>query len=427
MEAAWSPPAQSFDHASSCARSQRSSRARGLHDAPCDLTRHPYCNTPGTHYPWHAIRRFVKENQGLMRRMYGNERHISVLKAELENYIEQEEEDIMKATLMYTKTTHGRAMKDRPHFRPIQNDRNKKNETLSVRPLQNVNEDKANVTESSTKIEISNETVNDDKGITYKTKLESIANIEINHLDPDVITLDAVIKQSIETNSIYPKSSDANIEALVPKNSTDKNSTTTTENSNAETTTDVSDDSTTEAGKEAFKHRDSSTLPPTLLFSEKIKVDRVDTKVNEKKEELNACESREIIDAPFWANSTRGEVLVLLNMWPYEQFIHQEMCVHERKQMYCREGCRCEQQYRLHRLLAYDPRNECRGIFADWFRFPACCTCRCYDVPVEFRARSPRILRPQYDEHIKRVLYEDVARDWYAASVFDDEGDEDMF
>lgn len=222
-----------------------------------------------------------------MRRMYGNERHISVLKAELENYIEQEEEDIMKATLMYTKTTHGRAMKDRPHFRPIQNDRNKKNETLSVKPLTNVNEAKANVTESSTKIEISNETVNDDNGITYKTELESIANIEINHLDPDVITLDAVIKQSIETNSIYPKSSDAKIDAFVTKNSTDKNSSITTENSNVtETTTDVVDGSTTEAGKEGFKNSDSSTLPPSLLFSDKTKVDRVDTKVNEKKEEL---------------------------------------------------------------------------------------------------------------------------------------------
>lgn len=32
----------------------------------------------------HAVRRFVQENQGLMRRMYGDERHINVLKAELE-------------------------------------------------------------------------------------------------------------------------------------------------------------------------------------------------------------------------------------------------------------------------------------------------------------------------------------------------------
>jgi hypothetical protein len=32
----------------------------------------------------------------------------------------------------------------------------------------------------------------------------------------------------------------------------------------------------------------------------------------------------------------------------------------------------------LHRLLAFDPTNECRGIFSDWFRFPSCCVCKCY-------------------------------------------------
>lgn len=60
--------------------------------------------------------------------------------------------------------------------------------------------------------------------------------------------------------------------------------------------------------------------------------------------------------------------------------------------MFCRQGCRCEQQYRLHRLLAYDPSNDCRGIFSDWFKFPSCCVCRCYDLPTELRltSRSPR-------------------------------------
>lgn len=150
---------------------------------------------------------------------------------------------------------------------------------------------------------------------------------------------------------------------------------------------------------------------------------------------------KEEVVAPFWANNTRGEVLALLNLYPFEQYVHWEKCTwvfslsytwkrkkltnkrkkkvdfrliylswityfwsrrHENKQMYCRDGCRCEQQYRLHRLLAYDPNNECRGIFSDWFKFPSCCVCRCYDLPVEFRvtSRSPRmqkqklILRP---------------------------------
>ncbi|KAI5632476.1 spaetzle domain-containing protein [Phthorimaea operculella] len=372
-----------FDYASACARPNRSGRARAAPAAPCDLGKHNYCTTPGSSYPWHAIRRFVRENQGLMKRMYGEERHISVLKAELENFIEDDEdedsdikkaadfaEDIIKTKMMYTKDSHGRAMKNKPHFRPI-SDKNKRvdNDTLKVKPLENpTNQTKVNNTQSENKTEIT-------------------------------------------------KSSKSNPSGTELKNTTtsEKNATTTTENipntTETATTADDYDEPTTESSKEGWKPMvDTSTLPPTLLFSEHEKVKNVipDTKLNEEKIEFhpkptqhqdsvrpaviklrgaNACETKEEMAAPFWANSTRGEVLALLNMYPFEQYIHLETCVHERKQMYCREGCRCEQQYRLHRLLAYDPRNECRGIFADWFKFPACCVCKCYDVPLEFRAR----------------------------------------
>ncbi|XP_022116076.2 protein spaetzle 4 isoform X2 [Pieris rapae] len=390
-----------------------------------------------------------------MKRMYGEERHIAVLKAEIENFIEDDEddkskefaEDIIKTKIKYTKKTH-RGIKDKPHFRPIQTDKQKKeNDTLRVKPLHNSG-NKTKIENKKVEKGDENETI-DDAEISYKTKLESIANIEINNLTPDVITLEAVIKQSIETNSIYPKvSSNSKVEALKYDNKSkdESNVTTSTEKFNStETTFDQYDEITTES-KDSWKTTDTSTLPPTLLFSEheKVKItDRIDTKVNEKKEELhpkpqetvrpaviklrgaNACESKEEMAAPFWANSTRGEVLALLNMYPFEQYIHLETCVHEHKQMYCREGCRCEQQYRIHRLLAYDPRNECRGIFADWFKFPACCVCKCYDVPLEFRARSPRILRPQYDDDVRRIIYEDVARDWYSLSY--DEDDDDFY
>ncbi|XP_068617824.1 protein spaetzle 4 [Battus philenor] len=458
----------SYDYASTCARPHRAGRARPPPAPPCDLTTLTYCTTPGSGYPWHAIRRFVRENQGLMRRMYGEERHISVLKAELENFIEDDddedgkrnefEEDIIKAKLMYTMKSHGRAMKDKPHFRPIQNtDKHKKfdNDTLKVKPLENyINNTRVNNTETNNRTEITNnETMVDDKEVSYKTKLESIANIEINNLDPDVITLEAVIKQTIETNSIYPtilgtSKSEPIKDVIDSRNITDRNTTSTTEyNVNATETPDILyDETTTESSKDGWKPMglDTSTLPPTLLFSEheKVKTDKTD-KVNDKKEEFhpkptpmesvrpsviklrgaNACESKEEMAAPFWANSTRGEVLALLNMYPFEQYIHLETCVHERKQMYCRDGCRCEQQYRLHRLLAYDPRNECRGIFADWFRFPACCVCKCYDVPLELRARSPRILRPQYGAELRRALYEEAARDWFSNAYDDDEDD----
>ena len=80
---------------------------------------------------------------------------------------------------------------------------------------------------------------------------------------------------------------------------------------------------------------------------------------------------------------------------------------------------RCEQQYRLHRLLAYDPNNECRGIFSDWFRFPSCCVCKCYDMPLEFRvtSRSPRTIEPEMDDTVKREMYQHAASDWYTINL----------
>ena len=43
----------------------------------------------------------------------------------------------------------------------------------------------------------------------------------------------------------------------------------------------------------------------------------------------------------------------------------------------CQGDCGCEQKYKWHRLLAYNPDNDCAGIFMDWFLFPSCCVCRC--------------------------------------------------
>jgi len=72
------------------------------------------------------VRRFVQENQGLMRRMYGDQRHISVLRAEIESndveYLSEWKfrEDVRRR---YTTTTSypTRASAEQvtsPHFRP---------------------------------------------------------------------------------------------------------------------------------------------------------------------------------------------------------------------------------------------------------------------------------------------------------------------
>ncbi|XP_023298276.2 protein spaetzle 4 [Lucilia cuprina] len=163
-------------------------------------------------------------------------------------------------------------------------------------------------------------------------------------------------------------------------------------------------------------------LKDSQLFQDTMKQEAPASAVNARG--VNACPVKEEVVAPFWANNTRGEVLALLNLYPFEQYVHWEKCTHEHKQMYCREGCRCEQQYRLHRLLAYDPHNECRGIFSDWFRFPSCCICKCYNIPLDFRAtsRSPRSESGTSDyrhpievaeEQVKNAIYEHATEEWY--------------
>merc|ERR1719278_102559 len=107
---------------------------------------------------------------------------------------------------------------------------------------------------------------------------------------------------------------------------------------------------------------------------------------------INACDVDTTIEAPYWANNTGGKTLALLNLYPFEQYIHIETCQAEMSEGLCRPGCRCEQQYRLHRLLAFDPNNECRGIFSDWFKFPSFCLCKCYTSAIQFKEsmRNPK-------------------------------------
>lgn len=92
---------------------------------------------------------------------------------------------------------------------------------------------------------------------------------------------------------------------------------------------------------------------------------------------IDACESITEVTTPYWATNSNGEVRAILNTKQFNQAVHQEICGVS-KTLRCAGDCSCEQKYKWHRLLAYDPNNDCSGIFMDWFLFPSCCTCRCF-------------------------------------------------
>jgi len=94
----------------------------------------------------------------------------------------------------------------------------------------------------------------------------------------------------------------------------------------------------------------------------------------------DVCQSKVEIVTPYWASNSNGKVRAVLNNKEFEQAIHQEICS-KASTPRCNRDCSCEQKYKWHRLLAYDPNNDCSGIFMDWFLFPSCCTCRCSKNP----------------------------------------------
>jgi len=94
----------------------------------------------------------------------------------------------------------------------------------------------------------------------------------------------------------------------------------------------------------------------------------------------DVCQSQVEIVTPYWASNSNGKVRAVLNNKEFEQAIHQEICS-KSSTTRCSRDCSCEQKYKWHRLLAYDPNNDCSGIFMDWFLFPSCCVCRCSKNP----------------------------------------------
>ncbi|CAM1313153.1 Uncharacterised protein g6175 [Pycnogonum litorale] len=93
-------------------------------------------------------------------------------------------------------------------------------------------------------------------------------------------------------------------------------------------------------------------------------------------DKIDSCESAVEIVTPYWASNSASKIRAIVNTQHFEQAIQQEVCQKSTTKR-CNDGCTCEQKYKWHRLLAYDPDDECKGIFMDWFLFPSCCVCRC--------------------------------------------------
>uniref|UniRef100_A0A182PMA4 Spaetzle domain-containing protein n=1 Tax=Anopheles epiroticus TaxID=199890 RepID=A0A182PMA4_9DIPT len=586
-----------YDSASSCdpTRASRRGRSQLLKTIPCDLSVQAYCNLPGSAYPWHAVRRFVHENQGLMRRMYGDVRHISVLKEEFENN-EIDIDDIDRATERYTRPSghfgsaggrDGKRMKylrpsaphydtqghyprdksneiplNEPHFRPTQakttgststttpstSTTSTTSATTSIPTVESSDisttgtptTTTASSTRTSTTVESPPPIKDASVSVAQETRDASSTQttLELQEANPSVastaeqhptvtsslpvadVSSPAVVPNNKSSVQLSDVSNTIDMDALSSLAKLETNESLQTSFPTEEKVVKISstlkiasfktpeevelddrskDTAVTESGVKADEtestissypndRQDTEALVSVDITADKpepqsssktvseslIQAETIPTSNSVQQQQkirfesikphpgtvaggagttsikktanaegqlfqdaaqkeppvvngrgVNACPVKEEVVAPFWANNTRGEVLALLNLYPFEQYVHWEKCTHELKQMYCREGCRCEQQYRLHRLLAYDPHNECRGIFSDWFRFPSCCICKCYDMPFDFRvtSRSPRSLTKEsielVEDELQNAIYEHATDEWYRPKELD--------
>lgn len=351
---------------------------RLMNDIPCDMSKQGFCSIPGGSYPWSSVRRYIFENQGLMRRMYGDQRQSHILKNEIDDARDKYDSFSLSNGWLNARGGNGGGGGGFPipQFSPRSAfiDPAAPAQSFSqVVPNQQQQERKRSSTSTEVPLPVINKGLppTPDSLPVPESQLEPHANI----------TEDSGNSEGGASGKITNSSSNPLFEeATVPSSAPEDDARTTTLDSEQYGSA-KEDDALPKAPEEHQEAQPgSSTQSNTPSPSSTEQGNDFETEPIAKKG-VNACPVKEEVIAPYWANNTRGETLALLNVYPFEQYVHWEKCSYENSQMFCRDGCRCEQQYRLHRLLAFDPKNECRGIFADWFRFPSCCICICYDLP----------------------------------------------
>lgn len=211
-----------FDSANSCSpngKISRRGRAQILAAIPCDLGQQAFCHLPGSAYPWHAVRRFVHENQGLMKRMYGDVRHISILRDEIQNN-EVDADDIEETAERYSKDGGRRSAKYLMNNRDRDREREdfgsfKSNDVLMephFRPVSTITTSTTKATTttttapeivSSTTERVPNEVTDTTPGNTNSTISTTKGTAPPLHEKPESETDIVEIQPSPESNSVY--------------------------------------------------------------------------------------------------------------------------------------------------------------------------------------------------------------------------------
>jgi len=405
----------SYDEYSYCDRQARTARVLDLVPTNCEMSTYGFCYEKGQDYPDKAIRRFLKENLGLMKRMTSDldsREVVREMRSGFNHWTDPESvmEDVEEELEEMVEEMVEEVRKDKaPAFK-----------IDMMPPGENIfNGLKYNFKYGSGLAMIKNAKDNDmeevegvEEEVVVEEEEEDLSTTTTTKTTTSQTTMIVTTLQS--SSSERPATTVTREEYIEPSTVTEQMVTTTLQdNIEPDSTLPMVQNSLPPTEQpladylvetEDFPSTDYDTFLPQqdllVATTENIQPDSTTDQLEAQMfdysgESVNACEVEESVTAPYWANNTRNHTLALLNLYPFEQYIHMEICRAEYDEMLCRPGCRCEQQYRLQRLLAFDPSNECRGVFSDWFRFPSFCICKCYDSARQLRemGRNPKSQR----------------------------------
>merc|ERR1712223_2161811 len=78
----------------------------------------------------------------------------------------------------------------------------------------------------------------------------------------------------------------------------------------------------------SFQMEEMPKPEPLVEVSNEGEVEYVDDSIYSGSS-TSACPVRREVVSPYWANNTRQQTLALLNIYPFEQYVHMEMCKYE--------------------------------------------------------------------------------------------------
>jgi len=454
----------SYDEYMSCDKqyeSARSARVLDLIPPDCDMTKESFCYQKGHAYPDQAMKRFLRENLGLMKRMssdvdskevvremrsasfniYSNPVHDDVMELEEGRQVKSSSfnmnmmppgENIFNGLSYNIKLGSGLAMVKNAKDEIIRDIEPVFKETTTKKPWTSTSETVQTSTSQTTMIVTTSQSTSSSP--TPSTTMPTTRQETASTISPSTVTEQAstnTVVNTVETDTTFTVQEETTPPAFTEEDLyyyeedeeyiAEYKEPDDTENYEDQTNSEFDDLQRELASLNPEEleiqipeiiqifNTESESSPPEPSVTEEAEEPVTEEAEKELETEytgdpINACDVNESVQAPYWANNTRNHTLALLNLYPFEQYIHMETCTAEFDEMLCSPGCRCEQQFRLHRLLAFDPNNECRGIFSDWFRFPSFCLCKCYSSAIQLREsmRNPKkqSFMPKESKHL---------------------------